>query len=443
MKRSELNSSLRNYARLLSPTESEQSLISKIYASINTLLGDANCIQVGSYPRRTAITPLHDLDVLYILGRWDDNSHNPESTLKQLYDDIQRKYSNPTHYSVLVSRQTHSVTIEFHDSNNNIVLSVDIVPAYVFSVNEFGDTTYRVPEVIKQKNHEVRHRTQWNPNQDEGWIHSDPRGYLSVAAKLNADNSDFRKAVKIAKDWKNRLKDSDNELKLKSFHLEQAITRTFQDNASMDLFGAVFSFFLDLPDIIKTPNQIADRANRDKYIDDYLSKLTASQIRKIINSRDNVLIALEKINQDTDISTVFEPNFTQRNPNEQFMFDHGIPVHIDHYNRKLAIAFDEATPNRTERRRAERRQQPIGNKLYFKIVEGQDVATTYFWKVKNSDQLSLDRRRGEITKHRTKNFPETTQWPGEHFVECYAVNTNDVCVDYARVEVPIVNGSSS
>lgn len=442
MKRNELNSSLRNYARLLSPTDSERSLISKIYASINNLLGEANCIQVGSYPRCTAITPLHDLDVLYILGRWDENSHNPESTLKQLYDDIHRKYSNPSHYSVLISQQTHSVTIEFHDSNNT-VLSVDIVPAYAFSVNEFGDTTYKVPEVIKQKNHEVRHRAQWNPNQDEGWIHSDSRGYLSVAAKLNSDNSDFRKAVKIAKDWKNRLKDSDDGLKLKSFHLEQAITRTFQFNASIDLFGAVFSFFLDLPDLIETPNQIADRANPDKYIDDYLSQLTASQKAKIITSRDNVLIALEKIDQGTDISTVLKPNFTQRNPNEQFMFDQGIPVHIDHHNRKLAIAFDEATPNRAERRRAERRQQPIGNKLYFKVIEGLDDAMTYFWKVKNSDQLSLDRRRGEITKHRTKNYPETTQWPGDHFVECYAVNSNDVCVDYARVEVPIANSDSS
>ncbi len=435
MTRNELNAALRNHARQLSPTATEQDLITRIYASINDLLGQANCIQIGSYPRRTATTPLHDLDVLYVLGRWDNNSHNPEATLKQLYSDIHQRYTNPTQYSVLVSLQTHSVTIEFH-SSDKIVLSVDIVPAYTFSTNEFGDATYKVPEVIKKKSHEVRNRTHWDPNQD-GWIHSDPRGYISVATKVNADNSDFRKAVKIAKDWKNRLKAVDDTLKLKSFHLEQVITRMFQDNNSLDLFDAVFGFFVGLPDTINTPNQITDRANPDKYIDDYLSELTVSQKSKIVTSRDNVLIALEKISQHTDISTIFEPNFSERNPEEQFMFDHGVPTHINHSNRSLAITFEETTPNRAERRAASRKHQPIGNKLYFKIADGLDNAMTYFWKVKNSDQLTLDRRRGEITKHGTKNNPETTQWPGNHYVECYAVDASGVCVDFARVDVPI------
>lgn len=436
MTRSELNAALRNHARSLSPTATEQDLISKIYTSINDFLGVSNCIQIGSYPRRTAITPLHDLDVLYILGQWSDNSHNPVATLRQLYNDIHQSYSNPTQYSAMVSLQTHSVTIEFQNSNNEVVLSVDIVPAYEFATNEFGDKTYKVPEVIKQKNHEVRHRSQWNPNQD-GWIHSDPRGYISVAVKVNSENSDFRKTVKIAKDWKNRLKAADETLKLKSFHLEQVLTRTFQDNPEIDVFDAIFNFFVELPEIIKTPDQTADRANPDKFIDDYIKDLTPAQKSKIKSARDNVLIALEKIEQGSDISTVFEPKFTNRNPDEQFMFDHGIPVHIDRNNKKLAIAFDETTPNRAERRAASRGHQPIGNKLYFKIVQGFEDTKTYFWKVKNSDLLALDQRRGEITRDRTKNHPESTAWPGAHFVECYAVNSDGICTDIARVEVPI------
>lgn len=435
MTRSELNAALRNHARHLSPTASEQDLITGIYASINDLLGETNCIQIGSYPRRTATTPLHDLDVLYVLGRWDNNNHNPEATLKQLYSDIHQRYVNPTRHSAFVSLQTHSVTIEFQ-SNNKLVLSVDIVPAYTFSTNEFGSPTYKVPEVIKKKSHEVRNRTQWNPIQD-GWIHSDPRGYISVATEVNADNSDFRKAVKIVKDWKNRLKAIDDTLKLKSFHLEQVITRMFQSNSNLDLFDAVFEFFMGLSDMINAPNQIADHADPDKYIDDYLSELTVSQKTKIITSGGNVLIALEQFDQSTDISTVFKPDFSARNPDEQFMFDYGVRMHVNHSNRKLAIAFDETTPNRAERRAASRKHQPIGNKLYFKIADGFDNTMTYFWKVKNSDQLSPDRRRGEITRGGTKNNPETTQWIGDHYVECYAVDANDVCVDFARVDVPI------
>lgn len=437
MTRASLNASLRAHARTLSPTSSEQDLISKVYGSINDFLGTSNCIQIGSYPRRTAITPLHDLDVLYILGQWNANNHSPEAALRQLHSDVQQRYVNPTQYQARTSLQTHSVTIEFY-SGENVVLSVDIVPAYSFATNEFGDSTYKVPEVIKQNNHQKRHAAQWDSSRDDGWIHSDPRGYISIATAVNGQNGDFRKAVKIVKDWKNRVKTADETLKLKSFHLEQVITQMFQVNSHQDLVDAVFNFFVDFPDVISEPNQIADRANPNKYIDDYVAELTVSQKEKLISARDNVLIALENVTPGTDISSVFEPNFKKRNPEEEFMFDQRIPTHIDHSNRRLEIAFDETTPNRAERRRASRNHQPIGNKLYFNIVNGFDNAMTYFWKVKNSDQLAHDKRRGEITKHRTKNHPETTAWPGEHFVECYAVNSDGICTDVARVDVPII-----
>ena len=435
MRRSELNAKLRDYARGLSPTTAEQTLIGKVYESINALLGAGNCLQIGSYPRHTVITPVHDLDVLYILGRWDSHNHTPQTALNQLHANLSTNYENPTPYTVKVSLQTHSVTIEF-SSGDEVILSVDIVPAYIFSTNNFGQPTYKVPEVIKQKNHQKRHQAQWDPTRDDSWIHSDPRGYLSVASEVG-ENSDFRKAVKIAKDWKNRLKLADESLKLKSFHLEQVITQMFLDDPLLDLADALFNFFVDIPDIIGTPNQIADRANPDKYIDDYLVDLTSAQKAKIISARDNVLIALEKITPSTSIVTVLTPNFSPRNRTEQFMFDHRVPLHIDHNNRQLAIDFDEMSPSRAERRRVRRAHQPIGNKLYFKIVQGFDDAMTYFWKVKNSDLLSSDKRRGEITKHQTKNHPESTAWPGDHYVECYAVNEEGVCTDFARIDVPI------
>jgi hypothetical protein len=435
MKRNELNEKLRDYARQLSPTADERTLISKVSGSINDLFGAKNCIQIGSYPRFTATTPIHDLDILYVLGRWDAQNHNPETTLRQLHNLLVQHYKTPTAYMVKLSLQDHSVTIEFY-SGKNLILSVDIVPAYSYLTNEFGEPTYMLPEVIKQKNHQKRHQTQWDPYQEDGWIHSDPRGYLSIASEVG-QNSDFRKSVKIAKDWKNRLKDADENLKLKSFHLEQVITRMFKEDELLDLADAVFNFFVDIPDIIGSTNQIADRANPNKYIDDYLADFTEAQKARVIHARDNVLIALEQITPDTDIADALEPNFKQRNPDEQFMFDHSVPVHLDYSNRRLAIDFDEMSPNRAERRRAQRRQQPIGNKLFFKILEGFDDAMTYFWKVKNSDLLSVDKRRGDITKNQTKNHPESTLWPGDHYVECYAVNEEGVCTDIARVDVPI------
>lgn len=59
MKKDEFNIKLRDFAKTLSPTSNERELISKIYQSFSDLLGENNCIQIGSYPRLTAITPVH------------------------------------------------------------------------------------------------------------------------------------------------------------------------------------------------------------------------------------------------------------------------------------------------------------------------------------------------------------------------------------------------
>ncbi|MCX6721576.1 MAG: hypothetical protein NTY04_00045, partial [Candidatus Staskawiczbacteria bacterium] len=155
MKKDSFNSKFREYARTLSPQQGERDLISKIYQSFNDLLGVNNCIQIGSYPRFTAITPVHDLDLLYFLGDWYENSHDPSTALQILNTKINKEYKNPTDFNVKISLQTHSVTLLYLERGEEI-FSVDIVPAYVFSKNEFGDDVYKVPEVLKNKQGEKR-----------------------------------------------------------------------------------------------------------------------------------------------------------------------------------------------------------------------------------------------------------------------------------------------
>ena len=78
MKKSNINALLRSYVKEnLTPTTEDIQFVSNIYQSFNDLLGVNNCIQIGSYPRYTAIKPLHDLDVLYIMGDWNSSTTNP------------------------------------------------------------------------------------------------------------------------------------------------------------------------------------------------------------------------------------------------------------------------------------------------------------------------------------------------------------------------------
>ena len=448
MKKDKFNLKFREYARTLSPKLYEQKLISDIYKSFSDLFDKNNCIQIGSCPRFTAITPVHDLDILYVLDTWDENSHSPTIALQNINTQINEDYENPTNYEIEVSMQTHSVTISYLN-NDEEVFSVDIVPAYIFSKNEFNEDTYKIPEVVRKKHGINRVEYYKKLSQEHGemsWITSDPRGYIKVASQTDKDSingSEFRKTVKIIKAWKNNLVDKDQNLKLKSFHLEQIITELFQEDQNLEIFDAIFNFFIRLPEIVNNPNQISDRANNDKFIDDYLEQFTDKQKEKIEYARDGFLVKLERFKDSNSIEELLKINFYQRKPSEQFLFDSEIKVFIDSTLKfkidgfvKPLRGFSSGWLNRTiQLRKGLTCTQEKTRSIEFSIEENNTNANRYKWKVKNSNECPEP--RGEITPNQTKNNPETTKYISDSYVECYAIN-NNICIAKARVNVKII-----
>lgn len=444
MKKDNFNAKFREYARTLSPQQSERDFIRKIYQSFNDLLGINNCIQIGSYPRFTAIQPVHDLDILYVLGDWDENSCNPSTTLGQLHNKIEQEYENPTNYEIETSTQTHSVTVSY-TQNGEKIFSVDIVPAYIFSRHEFNDDTYKVPEIILvgrgKKRTEFYERTSAE-NKETRWITSDPRGYIKVATETDKSSSgEFRKTVKVIKKWRNNLEDADKTLKLKSFHLEQIITRFFQNDPQTEIFDSIFKFFTELPEIIDNPYQIRDRANHDRFIDDYLADFTEEQKEKIIQARDYFLIKLEKFNKNFKISDLVSPCFYRRNESEEFLFDANIPTLIDEsLNFKIDGFIKKKHGYRDGFLSKVNHQIAKNREINFMITSDIDKDYTK-WKVqndKNSPEIkSANCVRGEITKNSTLNNPERTQYKGSHFVECYAIRDEE-CVARSKIHVKII-----
>lgn len=441
MIRNDVNNKLREFSRTLSPTKSEQDFVTKVYGSLGKMFGIENCIQIGSYPRYTATTPMHDLDILYVIGNWVDSGElqDPDIVLNNMCSQIRQNYEEfcPGGYKFTVGIQNHSVEIEFSGIRD---LSVDIVPCYPFGVNSYQQPTYKVPHVIK-KNKLERRSEMWDPLDRNQWILSDPRGYIKQAGEVG-ENPDFRKAVKIIKHWKRTLREVDDGLKLKSFHLEQVITQQFKDNPKIDVISAVFNFFIQLPEIINNPNVIEDRAQSGKYIDDYLVDLSENQKNRIKKARDMFLIRLEDIDQ-FDTEEIFTANEYHRDPKESFLFDFGYII-ISDMNHCFDISYDEldAYGNREARRARKKEKLPKRKELFFKIIDGEEVGLTYYWKVQNS-KLLQDRlkRRGEITMHKTLNDPETTEFTGDHHVECFGVNAFGECIRRARCEVPIGGGN--
>ncbi|WP_157070154.1 nucleotidyltransferase [Aureimonas frigidaquae] len=433
MRKQRISEKLRTFAKdHLSPTEADRRFVSRVYAAVCDVIGVNNALQIGSYPRFTAIRPLHDLDVLYILGDWNPLEHDPSSALRELERRLLDEFENPTSYRAMIELQTHSVTIRFLDGEDE-VFAIDVVPAYRHGRNDRGEDMYVVPEIARASRSERRRirAAVARGEREMAWIRSDPRGYIAVARDMNATNSDFRKAVKIAKGWRAACKRQDASFALKSFHLEQAITRWLTRNPHADIFDMVFAVFCDLPDLIRYP-QIPDRADPARKIDDYVRGITEQERRQILEARDGFLIALENLaERDPVIALLQAPRRRRASPNEAYLFDQRIPVFSEHDFSIIATAL--------ERQGSFRRfildmigRIPVDRAIEFRLGSDAPEADLFKWKVKNDDASAQP--RGEITDHRTLQDPEHTKFRGHHHVECFAIR-DGVCVGRTRQNV--------
>lgn len=438
MKKDEVCSKLRELARThLSPRVKEREFVSKVYASVRKVLGDDRSLRIGSYARFTAVRPLHDLDVLYILGDWSEDA-DPSDSLEELEESLNSNYENPTSFDTEIARQTHSVTIKFLREGQE-KFSVDVVPAYVQGVNEFGDDVYMVPELLTKSHAERRSQAARDEQARSAmtWIASDPRGYITVASHVNNNNSDFRKATKIVKGWRSSCKERDDKFPLKSFHLELLVTQYFLGNPAGDIFDAVFDVFRNLLFHIHSP-RIRDRADPNRFIDEYVENLTSSERAAVKEASDHFLIELENIVPDTDPQSLIRCGRRKRASNEEkYLFDLGIPVFSE-------VSFS-IEANVLERAGGFRGyvlgmlgRIAVDRKIKFRLGKDAPKADLFKWKVKNDD--SSQQPRGEITDNRTKNDPEHTKFRGKHYVECFAIRSG-VCIGRAKQNV-VLDGQS-
>ncbi len=434
MKKDKINTLLRAFVEQnLALLPKEREFVTEVYASVRDVLGTANCIQIGSFPRYTAIRPLHDLDVLYVLGDWHEDV-DPTEALTDLEKRLHSEYENPTSFKIKISRQTHSVCISFKDGEEE-VFAVDVVPAYREGRNEFGDDTYVVPELF-MKSHSERQLFMEESSRlgrTMSWITSDPRGYITVASELNKVNEDFRRTAKFVKAWKTSCKEFDKDFPLKSFHLEQIVTEFFGAHATADIFDGVFSFFVHLMDYLDKP-QFPDRADSYRYIDAYVADLKPSQLEDIEKARDHFLVNLENMKEGDDVESIIAAGRYTRSSNaEAFLFDQEIPMLTE---REFNIVGNVLPRDGSFRAYILDKLGRISVDRRIEFRNGRDAppADIFKWKVKNDNSSSQP--RGEITDHQTQRDPEHSKFKGLHFVECYAIK-DGVCFARSRQNVQL------
>jgi len=437
MLKSKIESLLRAYVKEnISPKREDISFVSIVYNSFTDVLGINNCRQIGSFPRYTAVRPLHDLDIIFKISDEDFDRQNPEKFLRELVTEFENNYVNPTSYNIKINIQTHSVAFLFMNGQDE-VFAVDIVPAIIRGKNEFGDDTFSVPEIVQVRSHNKRQeyyaKLRASKKQMQ-WIKTDPLGYITVASEINKKNSDFRKSVKFVKAWKNRCKDINDEFKLKSFHLEQIITEQLKEDNNQTVYDSIFICLTGLKNSINKPS-LKDRADSSKFIDHYVSEFTVNQVRLINEAIDAALIVLE--NFEGSIESIINAGYFQRSPDEKFLFDFKIPLlEDDNVSFKIDGFIKNATGFReyTAKLSQFNGRISVNNSIKFQIISNNTGNDSRKWKIKNDNQSAQP--RGEIGYEKEQVRFESTSYNGNHYAECYAIK-DGVCIARSKADVII------
>ncbi|MEQ9505673.1 MAG: hypothetical protein RLO80_05340 [Hyphomonas sp.] len=437
MRKNEIDAILRAFTKdQLSPQAGDREFVSKVYASVGNALGKANCLQIGSFARYTAIRPLHDLDVLYVAGSYENEDPDPSECLAELLKQLRDRFRNPTDLEFELHLQTHSVTICFKRGLAE-VFSVDVVPAYTDRKNEFGLDMYVVPEIAmmgRVRKAEVRKQVVSGQHRMR-WIRSDPRGYVQLASQLNAKNEDFRRSAKFLKGWRAACKRRDSSFALKSFHLEQAVGAVFERNPNSSIFDAVFEVMCQMPDLVRYP-RFPDRADHAVHIDEYVSRLSHSDRRKIDKCRDHFLVQLEELKSANDISSALSGDAYERvSDKETFLFDQRIPMLSETEFKVIGAVLEKKGGFRAFVLNAIGHIR-VTREIKFQVGRDAPTGCMFKWKVRN-DKDSKE-PRGEITDHRTLSDPEKTAYIGTHWVECFAVR-DGICVGRGKQYVRLDN----
>ncbi len=451
----------------LSPTEGERSEISTRYLQLQDFLA-GRTFQNGSYARFTSTTPVNDLDVIYVLPQEVVKSITVARAIDTSKLDIHRIIESlagelRVHYgrSATIKLQPHSAGIYFGREDE---FSIDVVPAV-----PTDDGMFWVPEIAHLSVAKRRglYRTHAAHPPSPNWIKSDPKGYIAQA-KDTDERSDgrFRKAAKAMKRWRWGCKAGDDSFRLKSFHLEQAVTGLFGATPATSCCDAIGRTLEGVPDLIARP-QIPDRADRTRFIDEYVCTLTAEE-RKTIQTAHrlamshwaSVLEAGTSTEARRALATFFcmNPVFpvravsgasaspvprglvatNGRDPGEQFLQDNGVSTDLRHGVRINA----RVTQNGFRPFNLRGSTKPLLKQRHLEFfIDSCDVPEPYDvrWKVKNTGPEAAARGdlRGQIYadagRHR---HTENTKYRGNHYVECYIIK-DGVCVAADHIDVVI------
>ncbi|GHU60730.1 nucleotidyltransferase [Spirochaetia bacterium] len=392
----------------------------------NTESKTANTLQVGSFGRNTGVNGISDLDMLYTMPKtkWDDYKDNRQSKLLQdVRSAILDRYPRT---DIRVDRCVVTVTYtDFH---------IEVQPVF-----EQDDMSYKYPDT---KN-------------GGSWKITKPREEMSAIATMdNSKNGNLRSLCKMARAWKNKHGVNINGLLIDTLVYNYLGNTNEYDNSSFgsydDLSRDFFEFLSNEPD---KSYYLALGSNQQVKVKEPFqkkSKKTYELCLEAIEAENSAIVndkwkeiygrpfpAHETINESASFS---KEVFYISNKTEEYIEDQ-YPVDI-HYSLKIDC---EVKQNGFREHRLAwmlaNRVPLLAKKSLSFFIDKTNVPCPYEvkWKVLNRGEEAVRRNciRGQILSDNGKKMRyETTNFRGDHFVECYIIK-DGVVVAKDKIDVPI------
>ncbi|WP_138091023.1 nucleotide-binding domain-containing protein [Halalkalibacterium halodurans] len=403
-----------------------------------------HCYIVGSLGRDTAVKSFSDIDMLFVLPKelktkYSNHQGNGQSKLLQdVKKEIKKKYPKT------VVRGDGQVVVVSFTSLNKIV---EVCPAF-----ERSDGAFDYPD----------------SNNGGSWKKTDPLPEIDESLDtITETNQNFKYICNLVRAWKN------NEgFKFGGLLIDTLVYKFLQENESYksagftdylqllkDLFKYLKSrdknqkYWFALGSSQKVYNKKGTFVSKAKKVYEKIEDLTEESeniydvMREIFGSNFPVP---EEIQEAANIekSALYNRNVRQT---EEFI-DQKFNIDI-RYNLKIECNVKQNGFRDMLLRTmlAKGTYLSVSKRLEFFIVENEfdsliqdseyKLHYEVYWKVLNRGEEAIRRDciRGQIVRDEGRHKKiETTNFRGEHYVECYVIYRN-ICVAKDRIEVPISN----
>ena len=390
---------------------------------------------VGSVGRGTAIKGVSDLDILFdlpveVFKRFDAYKEKKQSSLLQEVKNVLKvRYPNTD-----ISGDGQVVVIKFNK------YTVELVPGFKQS-----DDRFKYPDT----------------NNGGSWKYTDPLPEISESKRTAEDtDNNFKYIANMLRAWKNKQGFKFGGLLIDTitykFLNEKTDYRDIGFDSYLDMTKALFEYIKGLNKdqsywYALGSNQQVYNCDNGKFITKAekaykkIKDLTANS--SDVNKKLRQVFGIQFPKKVTAENRAYTSSYNQKyyNDTEEFIEDY-FTVDIK-YNISIDCKITQDGFRPMLLKKLLRDKMFLAIKKHFEFyIDSMDseikkeAPYDIYWKVKNEGQEAIKRDciRGQIKRTNTKSINESSDFIGEHYVECYIVK-NGICIAKDHIDVPISN----